>query len=190
MYPETVRVIVKRASSDEMTLAIVTAKRTNETHSGPSLLANLILALTRWVAETEEGATAWVGSSEDFNVGDLSSYLPPSQELLQRLHEERVFDLSLEILHDSDLADDWTYDTVLVDAMSLLAVAMPNPQAVLSYVLEHRCELGRAKNILAALAEAGNLCDDYMADEGMDDAQYDEMLVVLETLADRPIEIK
>ena len=110
--------VVPRDSMDEMTVAVVSASITRK---GAQLgiadidrfLKMLMGAVTRWAAETEEGRDAWVRSSRDFNIGDLSSEdLAP---IIARM-DGAVKDLKIETY--VDLANNrrsWVYDTVLVD---------------------------------------------------------------------------
>jgi hypothetical protein len=110
------RYIVPRVSGDEFTFAVVTA-RVSQAVSAAAFRDNLTLALTEWAATTNDGAAAWKASSQDFNVGDLSEYLPAGRRLRRILAKHGVRGLRVQTYADcSSPANPWTYDTVLVHA--------------------------------------------------------------------------
>ena len=71
--------------------------------------------VTKWVAQTPQGRTAYADSSDDYNVGDLSTDVG-DEALVALLAAEGVYDLSIQTITEDDFDDDWTYDTLLVSA--------------------------------------------------------------------------
>ena len=109
-----VRFLVTRTWDDTLTQALVEADVIGmDTTSSEELLKRIRRAVTSWVKETEEGRHEWKLSSEDFNVGDLSTCYN-DVELQARFRREGIVSLSIETnVHDACRA--WQYDTVLVD---------------------------------------------------------------------------
>ena len=74
----------------------------------------LITALTAWAKNSAEGAEAFRGSSQDFNIGDLSNADASNEPFLAECGI-----LSLEIETASAEDGDWEYDRVLIDSDEL-----------------------------------------------------------------------
>jgi hypothetical protein len=75
-------------------------------------------AITNWVKTTPEGKKAWLDSSRDFNVGDLS-FNSHDPQLVEYLKAEGIEELAVDPYNKMDLAEDWVYDTVLVNEQHL-----------------------------------------------------------------------
>jgi hypothetical protein len=128
---KTMSFVVFRNSREERTVAVVTAQVTPplRLRGSAGFLKALKSALTAWVRETDEGRRAWKNSSEDFNVGDLSTFMvwrtntkkgEPWYEmprtLTPYLKDVGILQLQVETYCDTDVAANWDYDTVLVNA--------------------------------------------------------------------------
>ena len=118
--PDTNRVqaLVLRSSRDETTFAVVSCRQTEEARRADQLLTLFSAAVTGWVKETDTGKVAYANSSEDYNVGDLSTDI--KDDLLRPFLERHgLFDVAIETFSDTDFQDNWTYDTHLVDDAAL-----------------------------------------------------------------------
>lgn len=98
---------------DKSADAIVIAK-TQKKMSDLDFFTAVRRSITKWVKETEEGKRAFAYSSEDFNIGDLSSYTC-SEELQSRLKTEGInkLDITINFVNEANVI--WVYDTHLVD---------------------------------------------------------------------------
>lgn len=79
--------------------------------------AALERVVTDWVLTTEDGKRAWVASSEDFNIGDLSHSIDES--LIPLLASAGIEDLKIDCYSSLVSDADWTFDHVLVDTFRL-----------------------------------------------------------------------
>lgn len=116
--------VVVRDSTEEATFGVVTA----EVGKKKLLVEGYFLealrkAITRWVRNTEEGAKAWMASSEDFNLGDLSCQdtrfcrlTKAGSDLGRELAKVSIFNLRVEVICTEHGCKFWCYDTVLVDS--------------------------------------------------------------------------
>ena len=110
--------VIPRDSIEEVTYAVVHVEISDAAAAAglcsvmPFLTA-LKDAITRWVKTTPQGQAAWLESSEDFNVGDLSNVpLDPINEILS----ERGVKITDIDVHSMDGAPEgWSFDTVLVN---------------------------------------------------------------------------
>jgi hypothetical protein len=110
-----VRYIVPRISADEFTFAVVTADVTRRLTAAEFRNA-VTQAITEWVETTDVGRRAWQASSEDFNVGDLSGYMPAHGCLRRILTKHGIRSLKIDtVVHCASPANLWTFDSVLVD---------------------------------------------------------------------------
>lgn len=111
-----VRYIVKRSSLDEFTFAVITAKMpTGVAPSDNDFCERVTRALSRWVADTEEGMSWYEGTSRDANIGDLCALGELPRELKRELRDEHIRELEIEVFSYDDCCANWTYDTYLVD---------------------------------------------------------------------------
>jgi hypothetical protein len=108
-----VRALVLRSSREETTFAVVSCRRTEEVRRAGQLLALFSAAVTDWVKETDAGKAAYANSSEDYNVGDLSTDID-DDTLQPFLERHGLFDIEIETFSETDFQNDWTYDTHLV----------------------------------------------------------------------------
>lgn len=115
---ETLRIGVLRASQEETTLAAVEAKKTASIRDEQTLRDAVTRAVTSWVNETSEGRAAWEWTGRNFSVADLANFLD-DEELAQRLQEEGVENLTIETASYLEAAQDWTFDTALIDTANL-----------------------------------------------------------------------
>lgn len=93
-------------------IVIVSAENTQTVDTVDALYERVVRAVTNWMKSTDEGRKAWKYASDDFNVGDLASYLG-DDDLLRFLANEGVKDLRID---DADLSESWSgYDASLVD---------------------------------------------------------------------------
>lgn len=85
-------------------------------HSGFDLIAHAVIcrfssysnngkialqgAVTAWIDQTDEGASAYAESCEDFNIGDLGLHSDSNPELLAAFG---VYDLSVEVIPIDDI---------------------------------------------------------------------------------------
>lgn len=93
-------------------IVIVSAEKTQTVDTVDTLYERVVWAVTTWMKTTDEGRKAWEYACDDFNVGDLTSYLSDS-DLLRCLENEGVKDLRIE---EADLSESWWgYDAALVD---------------------------------------------------------------------------
>jgi hypothetical protein len=114
-----VRFVVVRAGDEHNLQAAAIAARVrpdlvNETAFRRAVTA----ALTRWFCETQAGRRAWESSDGDFNAGGLARLCAGGvpKSLLARLQAQGIASLSARLIEEADVAQDWTYDTVLFDA--------------------------------------------------------------------------
>jgi hypothetical protein len=93
-------------------IVIVSAEKTQTVTTVDTLYERVVQAVTTWMKTTEEGRKAWEYAVDDFNVGDLASYLG-DEDLLRCFENEGVKDLRIE---EPDLSKSWWgYDASLVD---------------------------------------------------------------------------
>jgi hypothetical protein len=113
---EKIEVVVHRDSTDELTYAVVTADVAEAVKGADDLLAAVRRAVTAWFNhKTEESKHAWEYAGNDFNVGDLSSYVEDG-DLVACLTAQGVHNLAVEThSYDGTGGQDWVYDTKLVD---------------------------------------------------------------------------
>jgi hypothetical protein len=105
---------------DRESVANVTANVINESLLDNSkFLEALIRAITNWMKCTDKGKKAFEYSSEDFNIGDLSSYLEDAN-LKGLLYEQGISDLTVSIYTCAESNPNWVYDTHLFDANELV----------------------------------------------------------------------
>jgi len=71
----------------------------------------IMQAVTAWVKNYNSGQKAWEGSSEDYNIGDLSNDLS-NKYLETELEDQGIIDLSISL--DRLGQRDWEYDDILV----------------------------------------------------------------------------
>ena len=114
-----VRFIVKRDSSDEMTMAIITANAHHAISKQFAFLDAVKRAVTFWINHSPKGKELWVYSVEDLNIGDLSSYLGDKQ-LILALNAEGIFNFDVSIVSEGECSSTWNYDTVLVHPENIL----------------------------------------------------------------------
>lgn len=113
MAKERIDIIVARNDGGEITtIAVVSARRTEKVTDISSLRDAITRAVTRWMGETEDGRGAWDYSGDDFNIGDLGSYLDHDPLLGGCLFPEGVIDLHVT---SPDFTTSWTWDTPLTD---------------------------------------------------------------------------
>lgn len=106
--------IVKRASEEELTFAVIKARVTKKTlQNEVEFRKALIQAVTFWHQNDPEGQQAWQYSSGDFNLGDLAGW--SNEGLTKALEAVGIHDFSLEVESHDYLCTHWTYDTVLHD---------------------------------------------------------------------------
>ena len=108
--------VYRQEGLDISRVVIVSALKTQTVTDSASLQERICHAITNWMNRTETGHKARVYTSEDFNIGDLGSYLA-DDELVRYLICEDVLDLNIE---DVDVDSNWTYDTVLINRNSLV----------------------------------------------------------------------
>jgi hypothetical protein len=84
---------------------------TKDECSNEEVLQRVRKGVTRWVAETPEGAEAWAGSSHDLNIGDV---LLHEADVLPFLEQEGLLGVAFEQLVFETCS--WHFDTHLVDA--------------------------------------------------------------------------
>lgn len=113
MTPTIDRVAVfRRNERDGGETAILTVRVTNvATDAIPSLK----IALTRWMLRTPEGREAWKDSHEDFNIGDLDSYLK-APTLKPFLEEVCIAEVAITYLGRGDF---YPYDEILANSSLL-----------------------------------------------------------------------
>lgn len=70
------------------------------------LIAHLTDGVTRWAAETSDGASAYAYAGSDMNIGDLSNY--DLRQIVERCPS--ILELSIE---DVSFDSSFTYDTSL-----------------------------------------------------------------------------
>jgi hypothetical protein len=105
---------------------LISAERTLAVQDAATLLAAVTRGVTKWMLSSAEGRKAWEYSGEDFNVGDLASWLG-EEDLVDCLLRERVVGLTIEQLDNFNA--DWVYDTVLVNVAELEEVSdLPEPE--------------------------------------------------------------
>lgn len=80
---------------------------------GDVLKRLVIKSVTHWIQSSESGRAAWANSSEDFNVGDLSSELG-DEGLGVSLYLHGISSLEIET-HSNKSGATWEYDTLLYD---------------------------------------------------------------------------
>ncbi len=107
-------VILPRESSN--LIAVIKFDSRGEEAEGMKML---IKGITAWMRNTTEGADAWYYSSEDFNVGDLTSYLDHDSNIWKYLNEAGVYNLEIETYGTDSYSLDYNYDTVLADSDEL-----------------------------------------------------------------------
>lgn len=114
--------IVSRASNDETTLAIVTAKVAGAGLLGErAFLDALVQSVSRWGRTTPAGRDAWKRSSRDFNVGDLSGYLD-DRKLVAILRKNGIRGLKVDIISDDRACWAWTFDSVIMDPATRVGI--------------------------------------------------------------------
>lgn len=69
-------------------------------------------AVTDWILESQDGMKAWQDSCEDFNIGDMSTYM--DEELVRCLAGRGILAPNL-LSPDDSACPAWNYDTVLAD---------------------------------------------------------------------------
>lgn len=107
---------ILRSSNEEITFAVLTCETEREMNDTQALEA-FRKGITKWMRETLEGGRAWKESCEDFNIGDLSSYVgeyADNKYLHLYLEAEGIHHVEIEI-HSvcQEASRAWTYDTVL-----------------------------------------------------------------------------
>lgn len=115
-----VRFVVVRPSSDEFTFALVTAEvKDPALEKEDAFFDRMCGAIACWVLGTRDGEQAWLQSSKDFNVGDLSHHLggPNSRNrlLISFLEKAGIRKMEVEPVCEMSQCRNWTYDTVLVN---------------------------------------------------------------------------
>ncbi len=108
------RLLVVRPEARDTIAALITFKSVGAMNKGQAV-AVIRNAVTRWMVQTFEGIKAWAESSEDFNIGDLSSHLG-DRRLISLLEAFGVHQLTVEQLDLSSDEGHWNYDTVLAHA--------------------------------------------------------------------------
>lgn len=96
-------------------LAILSVSSLNWITPGEALIA-LKRGCTDWALKNSEGRQAWLDSSEDFNVGDLMSYLADSDLCACLLARGLT---KVDVLYQLGEAEDVSYDKVLIDGDEL-----------------------------------------------------------------------
>ena len=122
--PQTVKVtfLVPRESTDETTIAVLEAivesgRGENSLVVTENFFEALRRAITNWVKNTTKGKKEWECSSQDFNIGDLSSLLPPPPSLKVAMSKEGIHSISIDI--HSTVHSSWCFDDILVSESEL-----------------------------------------------------------------------
>ena len=68
-----VQTVLMRASHKETTGAIVSCEQTQDVNTVEKMLERIKNAVTDWIKVTKAGMEMWEYSSEDLNIGDLST---------------------------------------------------------------------------------------------------------------------
>jgi hypothetical protein len=123
MSTRRLRLVIRRDSHEETTLAIVTANVREDIASAQGLRLAISRAVTRWIRTTHEGRATWVGCSEDLNIGDLGANYNPADAgrgtLNRLLDSEGVYDLDIDLVSEAEIESSWSYDTVLAFSAEL-----------------------------------------------------------------------
>ena len=108
-------ITVHRLSDEEITFA-----RINLTTVGNmtdiEILNAVRGAVTEWVDTTEQGAAAFDGSCQDFNVGDLEECMD-DYDLNIMLRERGIIEMEIDIVSMDHIASNaWVFDTLLYES--------------------------------------------------------------------------
>jgi len=107
-------IIIPRSEFPLKTVAYVAAAFTREVKDQQTLRECLTAAATEWLAtDCEWAKQAREYAGDDFNIGDLDSYMNDGQfpAILER---HGIKELEIEIFDVGTTNQDWTYDTALV----------------------------------------------------------------------------
>ncbi|MCD6436363.1 MAG: hypothetical protein J7L15_08285 [Clostridiales bacterium] len=107
-------VILKR--DGENRVAIITCN--SRFHTGDEVMTKIRTAVSNWIKKTDEGSVAWGLSSNDFNIGDLGSFVAWNEDyktLVPFLEGQWIYNLEIELFGDDNLPSNFTYDTVLFE---------------------------------------------------------------------------
>jgi hypothetical protein len=111
-----VEFIVPRNSRDENTFATVKARVVSDVrslHRADVFVQYMRKAITQWIRSTEEGREFLSETSDDLNIGDLSSY-GVTAKLQKELKKVGILSLSIET-NSREGEHNWEYDDNLFD---------------------------------------------------------------------------
>lgn len=109
--------LIRQEGVEITTVSIIKFVVTDKTNES-KVINKLTNVITQWVNNTEEGKKAWDDSSEDFNVGDLSSYEDIIKKTMSKeLMKTGIYDF--EIVMQGDSKEVINFDTILVDSSKL-----------------------------------------------------------------------
>jgi hypothetical protein len=106
-----------RSSNDETTGAVVSCKKTRILEDPKTMIETIKKAVTDWVKITKAGMREWDDSSQDFNIGDLSTCYTDN-DLKKFLNRYGIVDLEIWTFTSSTLTP-FTFDTILVNTNDL-----------------------------------------------------------------------
>jgi hypothetical protein len=102
-----------RSSTDETTGAVVSCRQKNGIETPLEMIKRIKSAVTDWVKVTKAGMHEWKNSSQDFNIGDLSTCYT-DEDLKKLLKRYGIEDLEIWTFSSTTINHPYTYDTILV----------------------------------------------------------------------------
>jgi hypothetical protein len=106
--------IVLRNSDDEITFADFSCRvKGNQKPTDEEVRNRISDAVEAWRKGTDAGDRAWTYTSEDFNIGDLTSYLD-DEDLLDELKDRGIYRINIDIhSFDAYQPTPWSFDDIL-----------------------------------------------------------------------------